>query len=285
MATKHQAVLSFLINKAIAGTPTTYQEIAISVGLPHKGHALSGALSPILGDIFRWCRNRNMPYITSLVVRKSGRGEGLPGPGFWKLYWEIESLDPKVYETETLTRELQEETFRYFAIGPEEDCGITKTSTRSRLSVADLIHVGGDSRPIKLRAGDVLTLKGTFWEDLEETLQAYIGTIAEQTRGEFQSLDPLEIMVFSEPESPGMDLGRGLFDSTTDMGHVRFTLRSSLPDGRESSPKPDIVVLISEYDQTNYSVPTWIAENALVIMACRVPDKPGVESALLKNQH
>lgn len=80
------AVHNFLVHCAASGHTTTYEEVALAVGLPSSGNALGAALSPILCHIFEWCEENRMPHLTSIVVRKSGADQGLPGVGFWNLF-------------------------------------------------------------------------------------------------------------------------------------------------------------------------------------------------------
>lgn len=104
-------VMMFLLRKAALGQTTTYEEIAINEGLPVKGNALGAAISPILGDIYRWCEERKLPPITAIVVRKSGGDKGLPGPGFWSLAGRENA--PRKLRTE-LTETYQKQVFDFF---------------------------------------------------------------------------------------------------------------------------------------------------------------------------
>lgn len=85
MASKSHEVYQYLVNKAIDKDTTTYQEIALANDLPSTGNNMSAVLSPILSNIFFFCLTHKLPYLTSIVVRKSGGDQGLPGQGFWKL--------------------------------------------------------------------------------------------------------------------------------------------------------------------------------------------------------
>jgi hypothetical protein len=83
-----------------------YETLAIYLGLPSKGNALAQAISPVLYDVFNFCKGIGLPDLTVLVVRKSGRDMGLPGPGFWKVWsedGEIPDLKTRVNITEELT--------------------------------------------------------------------------------------------------------------------------------------------------------------------------------------
>lgn len=71
---------------AIQKQTVTYETLACLLGLPNKGNALAAAISPVLYDVFEFCKAGGLPHLTVLVVRKSGRDMNLPGPGFWKVY-------------------------------------------------------------------------------------------------------------------------------------------------------------------------------------------------------
>lgn len=63
----------------------TYETLAVMLGTPSSGNALSRVISPILYDVMAFCDRNRLPSLTVLVVRKSGRDTGLPGPGYWKI--------------------------------------------------------------------------------------------------------------------------------------------------------------------------------------------------------
>jgi hypothetical protein len=77
---------------AARNTTINYETLALMMGLPSQGNALASAISPILYDVFNWCVEAGLPHLTVLVVRKSGKDKGLPGPGFWKVYHPGEQL-------------------------------------------------------------------------------------------------------------------------------------------------------------------------------------------------
>lgn len=64
----------------------TYETLAMLLGLPSRGNALAQSISPVLYDVYNFCEKAGLPYLTVLVVRKSGRDRDLPGPGFWKVF-------------------------------------------------------------------------------------------------------------------------------------------------------------------------------------------------------
>lgn len=79
-------IMATLIMHACEGRVTTYGELAPVVGLPNKGNHMGAAMGNILGDIFRYCQDKGLPYLTSLVVYKTGGDKGIPGNLFWELY-------------------------------------------------------------------------------------------------------------------------------------------------------------------------------------------------------
>ena len=87
MATKQVTdhALRLLIEKAQNQETITYEDLAISLGLPSSGNALGKTLGVILGEVNEWSMKRGQPYLTSLVIRKSGEDQGLPGRGFWEM--------------------------------------------------------------------------------------------------------------------------------------------------------------------------------------------------------
>lgn len=88
--TVQQRAIVQLVTLATEGRVTTYEDLAFALGTPTSGNALGGTLGPILGDVFHWCVRTKMPMLTSLVVRKSGSDEGMPGRGFWELAQRLE---------------------------------------------------------------------------------------------------------------------------------------------------------------------------------------------------
>jgi alkylated DNA nucleotide flippase Atl1 len=115
MANVTKAVKLFLEAKATIGRTTTYEEIALALGLPSSGNALGATLSPILGDIFRACENERAPRLTAIVVRKSGQDQGLPGAGFWSLLQGQGTLTLNRPAKRELTAEFQRAVFDKYA--------------------------------------------------------------------------------------------------------------------------------------------------------------------------
>lgn len=119
-------VLAFLILKASCNETTTYEDI--NEHLEQRGLNWVRELADItahreltsyLTDIFHWCRTRNQPQLTSLVVRKSGSDQGLPGKGFWDLLnpdknLQFVDLDDRKTKA-TITRLFQNQVFDYYS--------------------------------------------------------------------------------------------------------------------------------------------------------------------------
>ena len=117
-------ILAALVMHACEGRVTTYGELAPIVGLPAKGNHMGVVLGNILGDIFRFCVEKDLPHITSIVVYKSGGDKGIPGGLFWTLYddWllNVEQLanlsysNAKKADKRAVVERLQEEVFLFF---------------------------------------------------------------------------------------------------------------------------------------------------------------------------
>lgn len=112
---KVRSVFLFLVGKAVRGEATTYKEVALHCGLPSAGNALGGVLGPILGEIYAYCESHELPYLTVLVVRASGKDRGLPGAGFWVLYNQ-----PGGISKHEITHIRQQEVFNFFDLTKTE---------------------------------------------------------------------------------------------------------------------------------------------------------------------
>lgn len=106
-----RSIYSHLVDLACAGQTTTYEAIANAFGLPNRGNQLGSTLSPLLSSIYHFCRTHQQPFLTSIVVRKSGEDMGLPGKGFWDLYQATEDR----HERRTMTLSLHESVFAYWS--------------------------------------------------------------------------------------------------------------------------------------------------------------------------
>lgn len=109
-----RAIFDHLVSIAYKRETTTYEAIALAFNLPSKGNQLGSVLSPILGDVYRFCVSRELPPITSLVVRKSGASKGLPGEGFWTLFTQTSSL-LDVFPREEITKDLHRNVFDFWS--------------------------------------------------------------------------------------------------------------------------------------------------------------------------
>lgn len=89
-----------------------YETLALMMGLPASGNALAASISPVLYDVFNFCVEAGLPHLTVLVVRKSGKDKGLPGPGFWKVYRPDQQLT--MIERIDLTEEETAKCFRLY---------------------------------------------------------------------------------------------------------------------------------------------------------------------------
>lgn len=111
---QYQDILLSIIRCALLGETTTYEEIALDVGnLPTRGNQLGQALTPPLLDILDWCITNRIPYLTALVVRKSGADQGLPGKRFWERLG-LEHLSRQ--EKRVLTAEYQRQVHDFFRV-------------------------------------------------------------------------------------------------------------------------------------------------------------------------
>jgi len=104
--------LNVLQLMAMQRQTVTYETLATLLGLPSSGSALGSAISPVLYDVFDWCNVTGLPHLTVLVVRKSGRDKGLPGPGFWKV---LKGGQPEFSERVSITEELTADCYEVFS--------------------------------------------------------------------------------------------------------------------------------------------------------------------------
>ena len=74
-------VLSELVNAAQYRGVTTYQHIALIMGLPTTGHRMSGETGAILDEISEDEVRAGRPILGAVVIRTTGK----PGPGFFRL--------------------------------------------------------------------------------------------------------------------------------------------------------------------------------------------------------
>ncbi|MBN22707.1 MAG: hypothetical protein CL678_15590 [Bdellovibrionaceae bacterium] len=118
-------VFAVLAACAAEGRTITYGQLAVQIGLPPKGNNMGMQIGTILRDVFMFCVERDMPYMTSLVVYKSGGDRGIPGGWFWQLVDETlpeeNTGGVKVYTNATREQKrsvlpgMQENVYKYFA--------------------------------------------------------------------------------------------------------------------------------------------------------------------------
>ncbi|HWZ42243.1 MAG TPA: hypothetical protein VNW97_02145 [Candidatus Saccharimonadales bacterium] len=79
--TKYIHVLAELVRAAQYRGITTYQDIAVIMGLPTKGSHMGVETGHVLGEISEDEVHSGRPMLSAVAVSVSGR----PGPGFYKL--------------------------------------------------------------------------------------------------------------------------------------------------------------------------------------------------------
>ena len=78
-------VLAELVNAAQYRGVTTYQDIALIMGLPTTGHRMGRETGAILDEISTDEVRAGRPMLSAVVVNT----EGKPGPGFFRLAAEL----------------------------------------------------------------------------------------------------------------------------------------------------------------------------------------------------
>ncbi len=84
--TQYARVLAELVQAAQYRGVTTYQDIALIMGLPTEGHHMGQEISRMLDEISRDEARAGRPLLSAVVVGTEGR----PGPGFYKLAAALE---------------------------------------------------------------------------------------------------------------------------------------------------------------------------------------------------
>lgn len=112
-------VFRILVSRAQRRMTITYGELASKLpGVPDTGSAMGQALLPLMLDIVNWCKARRIPPLTSLIVRKSGADEGLPGSGFWEAHgFDASKLSQDLKWA--MTELFHEEVFDFFDVEAE----------------------------------------------------------------------------------------------------------------------------------------------------------------------
>lgn len=92
-----KTAMQILIHYAMERQTLTYRDLAERINefsgerLVHTtGSQLGKDLGPILDSINLYCKSKNQPPISVLVVRSSGADKDMPGKGFWE--WISQNL-------------------------------------------------------------------------------------------------------------------------------------------------------------------------------------------------
>lgn len=62
---------------------THYDTLESMLGIVQDRTEYPTTITPILRSVHDFCRASGLPPLDVLVVRRSGKDKGLPGPGFW----------------------------------------------------------------------------------------------------------------------------------------------------------------------------------------------------------
>jgi len=95
-STKYFHVLAELVRAAQYRGLTTYQDIAVIMGLPLTGSHMGSETGQILGEIAEDEVIAGRPMLSAVAVSVSGK----PGPGFFTLARELGLTDAEAGETE-----------------------------------------------------------------------------------------------------------------------------------------------------------------------------------------
>jgi hypothetical protein len=95
-STVYVHVLAELVRAAQYRGVTTYQDLAVIMGLPMKGSNMGRQIGDILGDIVEDEVSAGRPMLSAVVVSVNGR----PGPGFFNFAREIGRIGPTQSEDE-----------------------------------------------------------------------------------------------------------------------------------------------------------------------------------------
>jgi hypothetical protein len=89
-------VLAELVRAAQYRGLTTYQDVAVIMGLPQRGSHMGREIGEILGEIVEDEVSAGRPMLSAVIVGVSGR----PGPGFFVFAREIGRMDASLSEDE-----------------------------------------------------------------------------------------------------------------------------------------------------------------------------------------
>ena len=89
-APKYFYVMAELVRAAQYRGITTYQDLAVIMGLPQKGSHMGREIGHVLGEIVEDELAADRPMLSAVAVSVNG----LPGPGFYTLAEELHRLGP-----------------------------------------------------------------------------------------------------------------------------------------------------------------------------------------------
>jgi len=101
---KYIHVLAELVRAAQYSGTTTYQDIAVIMGLPMRGNLMGRELGIILGEIAEDEVNAGRPMLSAVAVGVNGK----PGQGFFGLARELGKITDKADEMAFWRQELEE---------------------------------------------------------------------------------------------------------------------------------------------------------------------------------
>lgn len=84
---------------------------------PEEGRAMGNQIGQCLYEILEFCLKRNLPLISGLAVRKSGKNKDLPGNGFWKYVIEnkIRKVNVDSYDQKSRTfNSIKKSIYNYY---------------------------------------------------------------------------------------------------------------------------------------------------------------------------
>jgi hypothetical protein len=101
--TKYARVLAELVRAAEYYGVTTYQDIAVIMGLPQTGAHMAAEIGHLLGEVSEDEVRAGRPMLSAVVVNIGGK----PGPGFFALAKELKRMVPGEDEGDVWNRELE----------------------------------------------------------------------------------------------------------------------------------------------------------------------------------
>jgi hypothetical protein len=101
--TTYARVLAELVRAAEYRGVTTYQDIAVIMGLPLKGSHMAAEVGHILGEVSEDEVRAGRPMLSAVVVNIGGK----PGPGFFALAKDLERIPSGEDAGDVWNRELE----------------------------------------------------------------------------------------------------------------------------------------------------------------------------------